>query len=120
MFHKVFLGISKPKRLWRGIVPRGRQGSAAPKLGQLSSIGLPPLVVNGTNQAAVRFSRMMTSLSIVTIKIVKPVIVAIAMFWLTPLFGMLQAHPKVVAPVVTVENQTVVYKSTHTSVQFKG
>ena len=62
----------------------------------------------------------MISLSIATIKILKPIALAIAMFWLMPLFGLMHAHPKMLVPIVTVENQTVVYKSANASVQFKS
>ena len=62
----------------------------------------------------------MTSLPTVTFKILKPLMLAIGMLWLTPLFGMMHAHPTMLVSTVTVENQSVVYKSANTSVQFKS
>ena len=63
---------------------------------------------------------MMTSIQTVTKKILQPVVLAIAMLFLTPVAGLLQAALKTPVPVQMTSNETVVYKSVHSSIAFKG
>ena len=63
---------------------------------------------------------MMTSIQTVTKKILRPVVLAIAMLFLTPVAGLLQAALKTPVPVQMTSNETVVYKSVHSSIAFKG
>ena len=62
---------------------------------------------------------MMTNLQTVTKKILRPVVLAIAMLFLTPVAGLLQAALMTPVPVKTISNETVVYKSVHSSIAFK-
>jgi hypothetical protein len=63
---------------------------------------------------------MMTSVQTITKKILQPVVLAIAMLFLTPVAGLLQAALKTPVPVQITSNETVVYKSVHSSIAFKG
>jgi hypothetical protein len=63
---------------------------------------------------------MMTSVQTITKKILQPVVLAIAMLFLTPVAGLLQAALKTPVPVQMTSNETVVYKSVHSSIAFKG
>jgi hypothetical protein len=62
----------------------------------------------------------MTSVQTITKKILQPVVLAIAMLFLTPVAGLLQAALKTPVPVQITSNETVVYKSVHSSIAFKG
>ena len=62
---------------------------------------------------------MINELSNLAMKILKPVALTVAMFWLMPLFELVHAHSNVVAVATTPESQTVIYKSNSSSVQFK-
>ncbi len=63
---------------------------------------------------------MTINLQTVTKKILQPIILAIAMLFLTPVAGLLQAALMTPAPVQTISNETVVYKSVRSSIAFKG
>ena len=63
---------------------------------------------------------MMTHVPTVAKKIIQPVILAIAMLFMTPVPGLLNAVLRASAPVQTSSNETVVYKTMQTSVEFKG
>ena len=63
---------------------------------------------------------MMTHIQTVAKKIVQPVILAIAMLFMTPVAGLLNAALQAPPPVQLTSNETVVYKTTHASVAFKG
>ena len=63
---------------------------------------------------------MMTHVPTVAKKIIQPVILAIAMLFMTPVPGLLNAVLRASPPVQTSSNETVVYKTTHTSVAYKG
>jgi hypothetical protein len=62
----------------------------------------------------------MTNLQTVTKKILQPIILAVAMLFLTPVPGLLQAIKLTPVPVQTISNETVVYKSVRSSIAFKG
>ena len=64
----------------------------------------------------------MTNFQTVTKKILQPIILAIAMLFLTPVAGLLQAAlmAPVPVPVQMISNETVVYKSVRSSIAFKG
>jgi hypothetical protein len=64
--------------------------------------------------------RMMTNIQTVAKKIIQPVALAIAMLFLTPVAGLLQAALKVAYPVQVTTNETVVYKTAQSSVAFKS
>jgi len=53
------------------------------------------------------------------IKIIKPVVLAIAMLFLTPVAGLLQAALKAPLPAQVTTNETVVYKTVQSSIAFK-
>ena len=63
---------------------------------------------------------MMTHVPTVAKKIVQPVVLGIAMLFMTPLPGLLSVALQASPPVQTSSNETVVYKTTHTSVAYKG
>jgi hypothetical protein len=63
---------------------------------------------------------MMTNIQIVAKKIIRPVALAIALLFLTPVAGLLQAALKAPYPVQVTNNETVVYKTVQSSIAFKG
>ena len=63
---------------------------------------------------------MMTHIQTVAKKIIQPVVLAIAMLFMTPVAGMLNAALRTTPPVQLTSNETVVYKTMHSSVAFKG
>ena len=63
---------------------------------------------------------MMTHVPTVAKKIVQPVVLGIAMLFMTPVPGLLSVALQASPPVQTSSNETVVYKTTHTSVAYKG
>jgi len=63
---------------------------------------------------------MMTNIQTVTKKILQPVALAIAMLFFTPVIGLLSAALKAPVSVELTSNETVVYKTTQSSVSFKG
>ena len=63
---------------------------------------------------------MMTSIQTVAKKILQPVALAIAMLFLTPVVGLLSAALKAPSSVQLTSNETVIYKTTQSSVAFKG
>ena len=63
---------------------------------------------------------MMTNIQTVTMKILQPLALAIAMLFLTPLVGLLGAALKAPSSVQLTSNETVIYKTTQSSVAFKG
>jgi hypothetical protein len=63
---------------------------------------------------------MMTHIQTVAKKILQPVALAIAMLYMTPVVGMVSASFNAPAPVQYSSNETVVYKTIHTSVAYKG
>ena len=63
---------------------------------------------------------MMTHVPTVAKKIVQPVVLGIAMLFMTPVPGLLSVALQASTPVQTSSNETVVYKTTHTSVAYKG
>jgi hypothetical protein len=63
---------------------------------------------------------MMTHSLTVAKKIIRPVILGIAMLLMTQVAGMLNAALRAPPPVQISSNETVVYKTTHVSVAFKG
>jgi len=64
--------------------------------------------------------RMMTNIQTIAKKIIRPVALAIAMLFLTPVAGVLQAALKAPYPVQVTTNETVVYKTVQSSIAFKG
>ena len=64
--------------------------------------------------------RMMTNITTIAKKISQPVVLAIAMLFLTPVAGLLQAALKAPAPVQLTTNQTVVYKTAQSSIAYKS
>ena len=65
-------------------------------------------------------SCMMTSIQTVAKKIIQPVALAVAMLFLTPVAGLLQAALKAPYDVQVTTNETVVYKTVQSSVAYKG
>lgn len=63
---------------------------------------------------------MMTNIQTAAKKIIQPVALAIAMLFLTPVVGVLQAALKAPYPVQVTTNETVVYKTVQSSIAFKG
>ena len=63
---------------------------------------------------------MMTHVPTVAKKIIQPVVLAVAMLFMTPVAGLLNAALRASPPVQTTSNETVVYKTMHASVAFKG
>jgi hypothetical protein len=63
---------------------------------------------------------MMTYIQTIALKILQPVVLAAVMLFSTPLFGLPRSVVQPANPVVTVANETVVFKSDNTSVAFKG
>ena len=63
---------------------------------------------------------MMTNIQTIAKKIIQPVALAIAMLFLTPVAGVLQAALKSPYPVQVTTNETVVYKTVQSSIVFKG
>lgn len=53
-------------------------------------------------------------------KIIQPVVLGIAMLFMTPVAGMLNAALRAPPPVQISSNETVIYKTMHASVVFKG
>ena len=65
-------------------------------------------------------SCMMTNITTIAKRIIQPVVLAIAMLFLTPVAGLLQAALKAPAPVQLTTNQTVVYKTLQSSIAYKS
>ncbi|HQY72707.1 MAG TPA: hypothetical protein PLK44_03240 [Aestuariivirga sp.] len=63
---------------------------------------------------------MMTHTFTVAKKIIQPVVLGIAMLFMTPVAGMLNAALRAPPPVQISSNETVIYKTMHASVVFKG
>jgi hypothetical protein len=63
---------------------------------------------------------MMTHVQTAAKKIIKPVALAIAMLFMTPVVGLVSASFNAPAPVQYSSNETVVYKTLHETVAFKG
>lgn len=63
---------------------------------------------------------MMTQIRTVAKKIIQPVVLAIAMLFMTPVAGLLNAALKATPPAQFTSNETVVYKTTHSSTAFKS
>lgn len=63
---------------------------------------------------------MMTHIQTIVKKIIQPVALAIAMLFMTPVVGLLSAGLKSPAPIQYSSNETVVYKTVHASVAYKG
>ena len=63
---------------------------------------------------------MMTQIQTIAKKIIQPVVLAIAMLFLTPVAGLLNAALRAPPPAQITSNETVVYKTMHASVAYKG
>lgn len=63
---------------------------------------------------------MMTTIHTAAKKILTPLVLAIAMLFMTPLVGLLSAGLKAPAAVQVTSNETVVYKKMQSSIAFKG
>lgn len=64
---------------------------------------------------------MMTNIQTVAKKIIQPVVLAVAMLFMTPVVGLLSSALKAPPSVVQItSNETVVYKTTQSSVAYKG
>lgn len=63
---------------------------------------------------------MMTQVQTVAKKIIQPIVLAIAMLFMTPIAGLLNAALKATPPAQFTSNETVVYKTTHSSIAFKS
>lgn len=62
----------------------------------------------------------MTNIQKAAKKIIQPVALAIAMLFMTPVVGLVIAGLKAPAQVQFSSNETVVYKTIHASVAYKG
>ncbi len=63
---------------------------------------------------------MMTHIHTIAKKIIQPVALAMAMLFMTPVVGLLSAGLKSPAPIQYSSTETVVYKTVHASVAYKG
>ena len=63
---------------------------------------------------------MMTTIQTAAKKILAPLVLAIAMLFMTPVVGLLSAGLKAPAAVQVTSNETVVYKKMQSSIAFKG
>jgi hypothetical protein len=63
---------------------------------------------------------MMTHVQTVAKKIFQPVVLAIAMLFMTPVAGLLNAALRAPEPVQITSTETVVYKTMHSTVAFKS
>jgi hypothetical protein len=63
---------------------------------------------------------MMTHILTVAKKIIQPVVLGIAMLFMTPVAGMLNAALRAPQPVQITSNETVVYKSAHAPIAFES
>ena len=63
---------------------------------------------------------MMTHTFTVAKKIIQPVVLGIAMLFMTPVAGMLNAALRAPPPVEISSNESVIYKTMHAAVVFKG
>ena len=63
---------------------------------------------------------MMTTIHTAAKKILTPLVLAIAMLFMTPVVGLLSAGLKAPAAVQVTSNETVVYKKMQSSIAFKG
>jgi hypothetical protein len=63
---------------------------------------------------------MMTQIRIVAKKIIQPIVLAIVMLFMTPVAGLLNAALKATPPAQFTSNETVVYKTPHSSIAFKS
>jgi hypothetical protein len=62
----------------------------------------------------------MTQFLTITKKIIQPVVLAIAMLFMTPVAGLLNAALRATPPAQFTSNETVVYKTPHSSIAFKS
>ena len=81
---------------------------------------MPPLIGWEPNPFKVVVICMMTDIQTITKKILQPLALAIAMLFFTPVIGLLSAALKAPVSVELTSNETVVYKTTQSSVSFKG
>jgi hypothetical protein len=63
---------------------------------------------------------MMSQFLTITRKIIQPVVLAIAMLFMTPVAGLLNAALRAPPPDQITSNETVVYKTTQASVAYKS
>ncbi len=63
---------------------------------------------------------MMTHIQTIAKKIIRPVALAIAMLFMTPVVGLVSASFNAPSPVQYSSNETIVYKTIQTSVAYKG
>ena len=63
----------------------------------------------------------MTNIKNMAIRLLRPVVLAVLMLFSTPVFGLLRIPSHAPTPVVTVNNETIVFKTTmNGSVAFKS
>ncbi len=62
----------------------------------------------------------MTQIHTVAKKIIQPIILAIVMLFMTPVAGLLNAALRETPPAQFTSNETVVYKTPHSSIAFKS
>jgi len=63
---------------------------------------------------------MMIHIQTAAKKIIPPVVLAVAMLFMSPVAGLLQAALRAPPPVQTTSNETVVYKTADSSAAVKG
>jgi hypothetical protein len=64
---------------------------------------------------------MMTNIKNIAIRLLQPVVLAVLMLFSTPVFGLLHIPSYAPIPIVAVNNETIVFKTTmNASVAFKG
>lgn len=63
---------------------------------------------------------MMTTIQTATKKVLAPLVLAIAMLFMTPVVGLLSAGLNAPAAVQVTSNETVVYKKMQSSIAFKS
>jgi hypothetical protein len=63
---------------------------------------------------------MMTIIHITAKKILTPLVLAVAMLFMTPVVGLLSAGLKAPSAIQVTSNETVIYKKMQSSIAFKG
>jgi hypothetical protein len=63
---------------------------------------------------------MMAQVLSIAKKIIQPVVLAIVMLFMTPVAGLLNAALRATPPAQFTSNETVVYKTPHSSIAFKS
>jgi len=74
----------------------------------------------GTKAALSCFISMMTSIQIVTNRVLLPTALAVAMLLSTPAFGLFDAAMNAPSSIRSIADETVIYETIHSSMAFKS